>query len=233
MRWETLNAYVDGELDAEDRHRVAEALAQDPVLAARVATLSRLKHGVRAAVVPRRRAGIAQTPLGWACAMLVLALIGIGLIAPIRRQPADPARAAFAAWNAAGSVAAAEPISDGVGSAPLDLAAAGFQLIYLSQGNEAVGRLFGYEGRHGCRLAVWSGPSTAQGGLEIAQEGPLRLARWDSGGRHYVLLSETLPAERFATLAEAAELLARPAEPGRLRLALDRALGHSERPCAG
>ncbi|MFC7665261.1 anti-sigma factor family protein [Methylorubrum suomiense] len=45
MRWETLNAYVDGELDAKDRRAVAETLARDPVLAARVATLTRLKQG--------------------------------------------------------------------------------------------------------------------------------------------------------------------------------------------
>lgn len=45
MRWETLNAYVDGELDAQSRHEVAESLARDPVLAARVATLTRLKKG--------------------------------------------------------------------------------------------------------------------------------------------------------------------------------------------
>ena len=55
MRWETLNAYVDGELDAQSRHEVAETLALDPVLAARVATLTRLKQGVKAAVVRPRR----------------------------------------------------------------------------------------------------------------------------------------------------------------------------------
>ncbi len=59
MRWETLNAYVDGELDAQSRHEVAESLARDPVLAARVATLTQLKRGVKAAVV---RPGAPRSP---------------------------------------------------------------------------------------------------------------------------------------------------------------------------
>ncbi len=92
----------------------------------------------------------------------------------------------------------------------------------------------GYEGRHGCRLALWSGPAPAQAGLAIAKGSrDLRLARWDSEGRHYVLLSETVPTERFALLAEAAVLLTAPDMTDRLRIALDRATGLLERPCAG
>ncbi len=41
--WDMLNAYVDGELDAASAARVAAAVAGDPDLAARVATLTRLK----------------------------------------------------------------------------------------------------------------------------------------------------------------------------------------------
>ncbi|MFC7665262.1 hypothetical protein ACFQWF_24975 [Methylorubrum suomiense] len=117
---------------------------------------------------------------------------------------------------------------------PLDLVAAGFRLVYLSEGDGSAGRLAGYEGRHGCRLAVWSRPSRGQAGLEIAQgDRDLRVARWDSKGRRYVLLSETVPAERFALLAEVAVLLTEPTKTDRLRLALDRATGLSERPCTG
>ena len=59
------------------------------------------------------------------------------------------------------------------------------------------------------------------------------MARWDSEGRHYVLLSKTVPAERFALLAEAAVLLTEPNKTDRLRLALDRATSLAERPCTG
>jgi hypothetical protein len=41
--WTKLNAYVDGELDADGAAEVASAIARDPQLAARVATLSKLK----------------------------------------------------------------------------------------------------------------------------------------------------------------------------------------------
>lgn len=234
MRWETLNAYVDGELDAQDRRAVAETLARDPVLAARVATLTRLKQGVKASVVPPRRAPVARATLEWACAAALVVLVGTGWLALSSRPPADPARAAFTAWGAAGSPANDVRPAGGPNGFPLDLGAAGFRLVYLSPDDGSAGRLAGYEGRHGCRLAVWSGPSRGQAGREIAQgSGGLRVARWDSGERRYVLLSEMVPAERFALLAEAAVLLTEPNKTDRLRLALDRAIGLSERPCTG
>lgn len=46
MSWERLNAYVDGELAPADAAAVASAVAQDPGLARRVATLARLKANV-------------------------------------------------------------------------------------------------------------------------------------------------------------------------------------------
>ncbi|QDI82391.1 anti-sigma factor [Methylorubrum populi] len=238
MRWETLNAYVDGELDAQDRHAVAETLARDPVLSARVATLTRLKQGVKqgvtAAAVPPRRAPIARASLGWVCAAALVVLVGTGWLALSSRAPTDPARAAFTAWSAAGAPPNDVRPAGGLNGFPLDLEAAGFRLIYVSEGNGSAGWLAGYEGRHGCRLAIWSGPSRGQAGREIAQgSGGLRVARWDSEGRHYVLLSKTVPAERFALLAEAAVLLTEPNKTDRLRLALDRATSLSERPCTG
>ena len=234
MRWETLNAYVDGELDAQSRHEVAETLALDPVLAARVATLTRLKQGVKAAVVRPRRAPIARAPVGWACAAALAVLVGTGWLVTSSPPPADPARAAFTAWNAAGSPANDVRLVGGLRGFPLDLGAAGFRLVYLSPDDGSAGRLAGYEGRHGCRLALWSGPAPVQAGLEIARGSrDLRLARWDSDGRHYVLLSKTVPAERFALLAEAAVLLTAPNMTDRLHIALDRATGLPGRPCAG
>ena len=238
MRWETLNAYVDGELDAQDRRAVAETLARDPILAARVATLTRLKQGVKqavtAAAVPPRRAPIARAYIGWACAAALVVLVGTGWLALSSRAPADSARAAFTAWSAAGSPANDVRLAGGPPGFPLDLGAAGFRLVYLSPDDGSASRLAGYEGRHGCRLAIWSGPSRGQAGLEIAQgSGGLRMARWDSEGRRYVLRSEMVPTERFALLAEAAVLLTEPNKTDRLRLALDRATGLSERPCTG
>ncbi len=233
MRWETLNAYVDGELDAQSRHEVAESLARTrPGRAGRdldPAEAGREGSGRAAPARPDRprlpRMGLRR-----------------GLGRPRRRRwlvmasrpPADPARAAFAAWSAAGSPAN-------------DVRLAGASLASPSISGRQASAWFtcprttvqpvaspGYEGRHGCRLALWSGPAPAQAGLAIAEGSrDLRLARWDSEGRHYVLLSETVPTERFALLAEAAVLLTAPDMTDRLRIALDRATGLLERPCAG
>ena len=120
MRWETLNAYVDGELDAQSRHEVAESLARDPVLAARVATLTRLKQGVKAAVVRPRGAPIARASLGWACAAALAVLVGTGWRVTSSRPPTDSARAAFTAWSAAGSPANDVRLAGGLRGFPLD-----------------------------------------------------------------------------------------------------------------
>jgi anti-sigma factor RsiW len=45
--WQTLNAYVDGELSAAESAEVARALAEDPALVDQVASLTRLKAAVQ------------------------------------------------------------------------------------------------------------------------------------------------------------------------------------------
>ena len=46
--WDKLNGYVDGELDAAGAAEVATSVARDPDIAARVATLHRLKAAASA-----------------------------------------------------------------------------------------------------------------------------------------------------------------------------------------
>ena len=52
MRWEQLNAYVDGELPPDEAADVAEAIAREPVLAREVAALTALKASVAQAAPP-------------------------------------------------------------------------------------------------------------------------------------------------------------------------------------
>ncbi len=47
MRWETLNAYVDGELDAQSRHEVAESLPGTRSWPRGSRPLTQLKRGVK------------------------------------------------------------------------------------------------------------------------------------------------------------------------------------------
>ncbi len=121
------------------------------------------------------------------------------------------------------------------GAFPLDLGAAGFRLVYLSADDGSAGRLAGYEGRHGCRLALWSGPAPAQAGLAIAKGSrDLRLARWDSEGRHYVLLSGRCRPSGFRPARRGGRvLLTAPDTTDRTAHRLERATGLPERPCAG
>ena len=90
--WTKLNAYVDGELDAEGAAEVASAIARDPELAARVATLSKLKATAAAipgeAVSPppaflnamrTRRAPLVRRAAVAASMLLMLAVAGIWL----------------------------------------------------------------------------------------------------------------------------------------------------------
>ncbi|MEA1833740.1 anti-sigma factor [Methylobacterium durans] len=244
MRWETLNAYVDGELDARTRRGVAEAARRDPDVAAQIATLSRLKHSVRAAApdsvgaaarapLPAARASGLGGRLGWAAATLAV-ILGGGLW--LRQEPAapgDPAVRAFAAWVEARPVRGSLALT-GSEAAP-DLRAAGFTLTYLSAAR-ADGRLAGYEGPHGCRLALWMGRPAGMAADVAAGEGGhaiLRVVRWEAGGRRYVALSDGMEAERFALVAAAIEQALRAPDPDRLRIAMDRAAGMADRSCLG
>ncbi len=165
-----------------------------------------------------------------------------GLGRPRRRRvagdgvppPADPARAAFAAWSAAGSPANDVRLAGGFPGFPLDLGAAGFRLVYLSPGR----RFSRSPGRVRGAPSLSAGPLERTGACPGRPRNRGRQPRPASGplgqrGRHYVLLSETVPTERFALLAEAAVLLTAPDMTDRLRIALDRATGLLERPCAG
>ncbi len=88
---------------------------------------------------PRARPG--PRLLGWACAAALVVLVGTGWLAPSSRPPADAARAAFMAWSAAGAPANAMQPAGGLNGFPLDLGAAGFRLVYLSEGDGSAGGL--------------------------------------------------------------------------------------------
>lgn len=244
MRWETLNAYVDGELAPDERRAVTDAARADPAVAARLATLARLKGTARVALAhqPRRSRPIAwRGGLGWASAAAVLAC---GLALLVARAPdasTDPAVAAFEAWSGtapgpAGAVAAVPaaidpPAIDSPATASLapDLGGAGLTLV----GRIATrhGRMTAYVGMHGCRLALWEAASEVD--AERAETGSgVRVVRWAVGGRRFAVLSRGMDAGRFARIAAAIEAFTRARDPDRLRVALG-ATGADGRPCTG
>ena len=80
--WETLNAYVDGELSANENADVANAIALDPELAQQFATLSRLKATLAAANCSHDELYDIDSPstektwLPWAAASVIAITVG-------------------------------------------------------------------------------------------------------------------------------------------------------------
>lgn len=85
VNWETLNAYVDGELSSQEAAEVANAVARDPHLAEHVAMLTSLKAAVANAIPPRERE-VAYRPtvvrrvIPWAAMVAALTFIALLLV---------------------------------------------------------------------------------------------------------------------------------------------------------
>jgi anti-sigma factor RsiW len=143
--WETLNAYVDGELPASEAAEVARALAQDRALADQVASLTRLKAATQDTVgslggaveitlpAPEDRR---RWPLAVAASLVLAVAIGLAAASFGSWQGAQPpawvvqARALHDSW-----VLAQDPEPRDVGSvvvvAQAKGAASGFLKAYL------------------------------------------------------------------------------------------------------
>ena len=78
-----LNAFVDGELSADQQAELLDALRADPELARQACELGQLKAQLRLAYAhpptPRRRVA-AKTPMGWPAVAAALALLCVGTI---------------------------------------------------------------------------------------------------------------------------------------------------------
>ncbi len=134
--WQTLNAYVDGELSAAKAAEVARALADDRTLADRVASLTRLKAKVQDMVTVQSRGEAAKITLPpprrrpWRPAALAASLalaLALGLAASfVPWQGSDrpawvvQARAGHEAWNMDEDRPGAAPVAGGVVLAALD-----------------------------------------------------------------------------------------------------------------
>jgi len=146
--WQTLNAYVDGELSAAEAAEVARALADDRALADRVASLTRLKAKVQDMGTVQSRGEAAEITLPtprrrhWRPAALAASLalaLAIGLAASfVPWQGSDrpawvvQARASHEAWNMDEDRPGAAPVAGGVVLAALgQLGPDGYLKAYL------------------------------------------------------------------------------------------------------
>ena len=252
--WNELNAYVDRELGAAEAAEVAAAIARDPSLAARVATLSRLKAEASAEPAPndapplaaRRLAPRARsrwTPAAIAASIALVAAVGVGALS-LRSPAADPVAATVSAERAWLSGAAQAGPASGVqiavaqaaeGGLP-DLSAAELKLVYLATDPVEDGRrgvFAGYVGPRGCRLGLWIGRSGEEGPAS-RDLGPVRIRAWTDGPRAYALMSQTVDLDRLTRMSVAVADLIRAGRRSdeRLRLAL-REAAKTGAPCVG
>ncbi|QEL22279.1 anti-sigma factor [Bosea sp. F3-2] len=223
VSWDKLSAYIDDELSPGEAADVAAAVARDPRLAERVATLSRLRAVTRrlpseteipAFVLPRRRRRRVALPI--AAALSLAACIGFlalrlsgpatapdgGLAAAVaaHRHWIDGRQAEVPEQRIQVDLAAARS-----GRLP-DLRASALELTYLSLDptSREGGMLAGYRGPHGCRLGLWMAPRSRGSGEPPAKSDRdgLRIRAWSTTEADYALLSRGMDPERLDRLAD-------------------------------
>jgi hypothetical protein len=218
-----LDAYIDGELDAVAAAEVAAAVARDRALAARVATLARLKAETRrafaapamplAATVPRRprRTLLAALAAAAAVAAAVLVWSGWRIESAGWLEPALAQHGAWIAGQAAGDRVDLHAsrlmvgLHDlGSGAQIVDLSAADLQIAkieFVTAGGMARAVHVGYLGSRGCRVSLWIGRGGGPAAPLQARFGGTSAEAWQVDRLTYVLLATGMAAERFELIA--------------------------------
>jgi anti-sigma factor RsiW len=224
ISFETLNAYVDGEMDAAAAADVARAIARDPALAHEVAALSRLRSAVAESIeappitipappsITDRRTAIA------ASVALMVFIAGSFLVSTLDRGPGVSWLArtwqVHRGWSLEGVATPdrATPqfaqFAEAVPGAYVpDLSASRLSLVHAAV-VPFTGRrqalLAGYRGTRGCRISLLIFPSPGSLGeaIEPLRDGGNEAYGWRSGSLGYVILSDGMDSERFRLLAE-------------------------------
>lgn len=235
ITWDVLNAYVDGELDRSMSARVAAAAAQDPTLAARIATLSKLKASTPAPgilehqIPPRPAVAKSRDLASWrtyAIAAGLTLILAAGVLTEGRRIPKGDdawltgALAAQRQWiNSASQEASRDRPIVTIGAATaaraLDLSDADLKLVYAATmppvaGSEAM--FLGYRGPHGCMVGLWIGApqNNIDSAPKIFDAGDIRVRAWHDQVTGYALLSKGMDPARIDRLAEAVARLTDP-----------------------
>ena len=225
-----LNAYVDGELPVSQRAEVAAAIAHDPEMADRVATLTRLKAAVSESSeteLPDALMPQAQPRPWWgvvaASAAVVAAAAGLFLAQSLMDPTADVVAVVAEAAQSHAALLRAEDegadlqsagpfavaltgFADGVAFVP-DLSGAKLTVIFhrMIPGTAGAPPRFHvlYGGEHGCRLSVWMAP--ASGDLDEAlrqgEAAGFVTYGWQADGIDYVIVS-AIAAARYRLIAE-------------------------------
>ncbi len=253
--FESLNAYVDGELDKAAAAEVARAVAEDPWLARQVATLSRLRSALAesveapaleiAASKPSDNRSSGVIAAGIAFLMFVAGSILVsGLDNTLRADMLQRAWQMHRDWSIEKTVsqAAAGVINaDYAAAMPEayvpDLSAARLSIVLTAMKPFTGTRralLVGYRGSRGCKisLAVFPAPMTLGESLSPSPDGDQEGFSWRAGSLGYVIMSDGMDSNRFRMLAESVHRTTRQHLPfsGKTRVALRESRDNSA-PC--
>lgn len=235
ITWEALNAYVDNELAPEAAAEVAAAIARDPALAARVATLSRLRATMRsmppemaapAFGLPARRPATPTRFAALAATFVLVAALSAAtwhlLTTAPDVAPLSAAIAAHRAWLADAKTDQGGRLQvemAGVSASALpDLTLASLKLVRLSLDpaiRQGGGALAGYVGPNGCKISLWIAPDHGPARPQpVAQDREgLQIRSWSVNQTDYALLGRGIDSLRLDRIAA---LVARLTQPDRI-----------------
>jgi hypothetical protein len=217
-----LNAYVDGELSPEDDARMAQAIARDPALAARVATLSRVKSALAGLAdepagrihLPGRQ--LSKTMLAIAASVGLLVAFLSGMLTGIPQFGEESNRwhreaaSIHAEWASGPAMPDASEVDANLYLASIDrlnLTRAKLRLTYLklyeADPEYPAALHLGYTGRRGCQLTLWvtAAPRKLDTSLTEFREDKMRSFRWRQGKIAYALFATGMAENRFTMIA--------------------------------
>ena len=226
--WDRLSAYVDGELDAASRAEIAAALAREPDIAARVASLKQLKAATAASgkgmtppppfvLLPRENSRVQagfRRQMAMAAVLVLAVVSGAAFYSWQRTAPGLSELGQVSAMNNTWtSVSQTSPDSiyfqaqfgpRETVQAP-DLTEAKLKLVYQASEPKAErsGIFLGYLGPNGCRLGLWVGDrnDVAKSRPELTDIGGLTGYVWMNGKHRYALVSKSMDPSRLGSLA--------------------------------
>jgi len=215
----TINAYVDGELDAAEAASVADAVAADPQLALMVANLHAMKSAVGGAF--NTSEVIAVTPVApllsrrslmAVAASLVVAMIGSGLWYGIGQRSRDDvisqALLQHDNWLDK-SLAAQNGVANVAALITPDLTPAGLTLSGVQKNiplGDTFGKRYAYVGKRGCKLSLFvSERDHAFEGIGNTARPDALIVRWAVANRGFLLVARNMNQERFGVIARALE----------------------------
>ncbi len=238
--WTTLNAYVDGELDAPAAAAVAEAAGRDTEIADQIAALYALRgvsHDVLSdappdlsAVIPKRRV---IWPAALAACIAAAIMVGTALwtMLPAARAPALPkdlitrARTLHADWLAAEARGTANTppavllaALNTFGAVPVvpDLRSTelAIDLVKVAEGPEGRMLQVGYRGHHGCHLSLFAFVDRRMPKAVVrVDDGDARAYSWRVGDLGYLLFAVGMDQSRLALIADTVEQATRTHAP--------------------